>query len=193
MNIFDIDVEKGFIVLAIGNKVGLIPFNRFKTNNIELVGKAKYIIESDSIINHLKLMKKPNSDDDNYILAIDDRGILHTKKITKFNEFAEGDYKRFSCCINAPDNSTWSLDCNYPFIAVGGNHRCIVIHNIEETCGDNEVIKNNLVLSGNNHNVPAVCFCENYVACNSIDGIPKIWDLYNSKLVKRISNKTTQW
>jgi hypothetical protein len=192
MNIFDINFEKGFIMIAISNKVALIPFNKFKTNNIELTGKIKYIIEAQVLINHLKLMKGLD-DDDLYILAVDDSGILHSKQLFKSNnDFLEKGYKKFSCCIQAHDNSTWSLDCNYPFVTVGGNHHCVVVINVEDV-SEEDIISNSIVLSGNKHNVPAVCFCENFVSCNSIDGTPKIWDLYNTKIVKKIANKTKEW
>jgi WD40 repeat protein len=190
MNIFDIDFNKGFLILAIGNKVGLIPFNRFKTTNIELTGRVKYVLESQYIINHIKLMN--GRDEDIYVLAVDDKGILHSKKINQIiKEIVEKEYKTFSCCIDSNDNSTWSLDCNYPFVAVGGNHKCITVNNIEDN--SNELISNNIVLYGNHHNVPGICFCENFIACNSIDGKPKIWDLYNGKLVKIIENNTKEW
>lgn len=190
MNIFDIG--SNFLVIAVSNKVGIINFDRLKTNNLELTGKVKYIIESQYIINHVKLMKGYN--DEIYVLAADDSGILHSKKIKwNKNQVCEIEYKKFNCCIDAMDNSAWSLDCNFPFVAISGNHKCIIIINIEEISNNDEVIYKNIVLVGNNHNVPCVHFYEHFIACNSIDGKPKIWDLYNGKIIKVIDNKTTEW
>jgi WD40 repeat protein len=192
MNLFDIDTDKGFFIIAVENKVGILQLNRFKSTNFELTGKIKYIIESAHIINHIKLMY--GKDDNIYLLAIDNGGILHSKMFTWDKAYCEKEYKTFSCCIDAHDNSTWSLDCKYPYIAVGGNHRCIIVNNIEEEKSENEVhVMKNMVLSGNAHNVPYVTICDNFVACNSIDGKPKIWDLYNGKLVKVFDNKTKEW
>jgi hypothetical protein len=113
-------------VIGIEKKVALIPIHFTKCNSKEKFGKIKFIIESDDLINQIKLMKGDSGK--YYVLAADNKGILHTKFI-KYDIakdiLIENEYKNFNCKINAADNSLWSIDCNYPFIAVGGNHRSV--------------------------------------------------------------------
>ncbi len=173
------------------NKISLIPINLMKQTNIELVGKHTSVLESEYTINQLKLM----SDGANtYLTAVDDGGYLHTINIRYKNKtLATTEYKKFNCKIDSPDNSTWSLDCHYPYVAVGGNHRVIVINNINDIC-ENEV-KNNITLDGNQHNIPCVSFSPDgeFIGCSSIDSIPKIYDIHYGKLIKRIDNRTKDW
>lgn len=123
---------------------------------------------------------------------------MHSKRIKyNFNSklFEEYDYKVFNCHITSNDNSTWSLDCCYPYVVVGGNHKCVLINNLESISEGEQEIKMNLLLTGNKHNVPGVNFspCGELVSCNSIDTHVKIWDVYSGKLLKKIVNKTDNW
>ena len=141
-------------------------------------------------INQIKLMK---NEKDYFILAVDECGFLHTSKIDyKDGRLYEENYKKFNCKIDSSDNSIWSIDSYYPFIVVGGNHRAILINNIENQ--DEHEIKNNIVIEGNNHNIPCVTISPDgvFIGCSSIDSFPKIWDMYTGKLVKKLIN-TKDW
>ena len=72
MNIFDINTIENYMIIAVTEKVGLIPFNALKNNNIDLLGKIKYILHCNDQINQIKLMKNPH-DDSFYILALENR------------------------------------------------------------------------------------------------------------------------
>lgn len=163
-----------------------------------MIGRSLCLLEGEDLINQLKLMTNPE-DKSTYILAIDNSGLLHTKRFKfdyKKKSITEHETKRFSCTIDASDNSVWSLDCYYPYIAVGGNHRCVLIHNIQDKpeIGENKIFKN-IPYSENKHNVPYVSFSPRgeYIACASIDSQVKVWDTFSGKLLKKISNKTKQW
>lgn len=148
----------------------------------------------------MKNIKEPSV----YITAVDDKGYLHIKKINYDfyeNQLHEQNYIRFNCCINSSDNSVWSLDCKYPYIIVGGNHKCAQIFNLEEEINKsiNEInllpIKKNFIYKGNKHNVPYVSFSPNgeFVSCASIDTEMKIWDTFSGRLITKINNKNNQW
>jgi WD40 repeat protein len=162
-----------------------------KKTNIELVGRHINVIESQYIFNQIKLM---NDGSNTYLTAVDDGGYLHTINI-KYSKktLIKTEYKKFNCKIDYADNSTWSLDCHYPFVAVGGNHQSIVINNIHDESVDE--IKNNIVLDGNQHNIPCVSFSPDgeFIGCSSIDSIPKIYDMHYGNIIKKIDNRTKDW
>ena len=135
--------------------------------------KSKTLIDAEQRINQLKLMqgKEPNI---YYITAVDDKGLLHVKKIKydfNHNQLEESDYKIYNCGVESSDNSIWSLDCHYPNVIVGGNHKCVMIFNIAEHSESNSPICKNLIYKGNKHNVPYVSFSPNgeLITCASID------------------------
>jgi WD40 repeat protein len=184
-------------------KIVLIPFDFSKSNINNMTKKYKILLEAEEKINQLKLMKNKN-DHSIYITAVDDKGYLHVKKIEyNFyeNKLEELNYLRFNCSVNSSDNSIWSLDCYYPYVIVGGNHKCAMIFNIDKDLnttlsGLNPIpIKNNFVYKGNKHNVPYVSFSPNgeFVSCASIDTEMKIWDVYSGRLMKKIDNKNKKW
>lgn len=193
LNILDINVKEKYIIIAVKNKVALIPFNYIKRSTKEILNlsRIKYILVLNETINQIKLM------DNTYVLALDNAGYLHVKKI-KYDyinhKCAEEEYKIFNCKINTIDNSAWSIDCYYPFVAVGGNHKSILVVNIEDSSSSEENVET-LLLTGNKHNIPYVNFSPNgeLLACNSIDSSPKVYDLVSGKMIASIINKTDQW
>jgi WD40 repeat protein len=172
-----------------------MPINRCKMNNTDKFGKLQFILECEDNINHLKLMR---NNKDRYLCVVDNAGYLYTKQLIYnwiFKTIDESTIvKKFDCKIISNDNSTWSLDVKYPYIAVGGNHKCILINNINSN-SDQVPIKENILLYGNKHNVPGICFseCGNFMASNSIDKEPKIWNINNSKLLVKVKNQTQKW
>ena len=198
MNLLEINIDQKFILIGIGKKIYLLPFNHWKMNINTLTGKPKCILEVSDLINQIKLMSNKD-DNSNFILAVDNSGILHCKKINYEyvkNKIEEIEYKKFNCRLEEPDNSIWSIDCFYPLVVVGGNNKCVIINDVEDKLQEQEeFIKNNYVYCGNKHNVPYVNFSPNgeFIANASIDCEVKIWDTYSGKLVKKISNKTKQW
>jgi WD40 repeat protein len=206
LNLLDVNIEERYLIIGIEKKAGLFPLNLIKCNSKEKLGKMKIILECEDLINQLKIMKAEGINVKNkyYVIAVDNKGFLHSKLI-KYDHakdtVIECEYKKFNCKIESPDNSLWSLDCFYPFIIVGGNHRCVLLNYVHEEHNDNSeniqgpVIHNSLILTGNKHNVPSVTFSPdgNYIACSSIDTEVKIWETISGKLIKKVSNKTKQW
>jgi len=93
------------------------------------------------------------------------------------------------------DNSIWSVDCYYPYVIVGGNHKCILINDINNpTNENNEEIKNNILLIGNKHNIPYVSFSPDgeFICSNGVDSHPKIWEKDSGRLVSVLTNKVNE-
>lgn len=157
-----------------------------------------FILVIEDQINQVKIMKEEKGSNA-YVLALSNKGFLHTKRIQYNyinNDLKKYEEKIFNCCIDSEDNSVWSLDYHYPYVIVGGNHKCILLFNINDNPeeGDN-MIKNSVIYTGNDHNVPYVCFSPNgdFIACASIDSELKIWDVYTRKLQVKIKNKNKEW
>ena len=100
---------------------------------------------------------------------------------TIYDDIFSEPIKKFPCQIlNWNDNSIWSLDFSYPYLAVGGNNKTAFIINIT-----NFRITN---LTENKHNIPCVKFspCGNFVATASVDEHVRIFDIYTARCVKCI-------
>jgi WD40 repeat protein len=199
LNLLEINTKENYLLIGLTNKVALYFFNPTKNNTLKLIGKPIYIFECEDMINHIKLLYKQGENNEEevitYLLVIENKGFLHTKQISYLNKtFKESNNKVFDCKIRSSDNSIWSIDAFYPYVAVGGNHKCILINNIEDK-SEGEIKKNNLVMSGNNHNVPFVIFSDDgeLLACASIDSMIKIYDVYTGQQLKKIRNDTNQW
>ena len=104
-------------------------------------------------------------------------------------------HKIYNCKIIHNDNSIWSVDCFYPYVVVGGNHRCIFINDINNQLTENNQglpneIRNNIILLGNKHNIPYVSFSPEgeFIICNSVDSTIKIWEVESGRLLTIINN-----
>lgn len=191
-------MKQCYIIIAVDQKVCLIPYNKHKSNNHNIIGKTKYILNCNQTINQIKLMENKENDKF-YLIALENSGLMYTKLIKyerNSDKIIEDECKVYDCRINFNDNSIWSLACYYPYIAVGGNNKIILVHNIEtSSANENEPIKHSLLIPGNNHNVPYVTFSPDgeFIGSSSIDKIPKIFDIYTGKCVKTIQNDSKQW
>lgn len=163
MNLIDVLKEKNLLFLAIGNKIYSLQINT-KTIIKEIIYKKnrslKFLYECEDAINQIKLIRD-NNDIWKYIICVDMKGFLYKIDIDSYN------CQKFDCKNEGnTDNSCWSLDANYPYVATGGNHYKIKIHNVENS---SEI--NNWTISYNKNNVPCVSFspCLNFILSTSID------------------------
>lgn len=184
MNTFEINPNK-YILIAIEQKIILIPFNKY---NLSFV-KPITIFECADVINQIKLMSIPDSKDE-IIIALDNSGIVTTALISKKNSISN--IKKFKATIDSNDNSVWSIDCQYPYIVIGGNHKCVMLFNHETS---EEMNSKSIIYIGNEHNVPCVSIskCGLFVGNNSIDQVAKIFDIQTGKLVAKIDNPKSEW
>ncbi len=124
-------------------------------------------------------------------------GFLHIIKF-KYDfktDFAEVIFhKNFNCKIIHNDNSLWSVDCYYPYVIVGGNHRSIFINDLNDQSNNSDEIKNNIILLGNKHNIPYVSFSPDgeFICSNSVDSHPKIWERDSGRLVSILGNEVIE-
>ena len=123
MNTFEINPNK-YILIAIEQKIILIPFNKYNLS----FAKPITIFECVDVINQIKLMSIPDSKDE-IIIALDNSGIVTTAMISNKNSISN--IKKIKATIDSNDNSVWSIDCQYPYIVSGGNHKCVMLFNYE--------------------------------------------------------------
>ena len=184
MNTFEINPNK-YILIAIEQKIILIPFNKYNLS----FAKPITIFECADVINQIKLMSIPDSKDE-IIIALDNSGIVTTALISKKNSISN--IKKFKATIDSNDNSVWSIDCQYPYIVIGGNHKCVMLFNYETS---EEMNSKSIIYIGNEHNVPCVSIskCGLFVGNNSIDQVAKIFDIQTGKLIAKIDNPKSEW
>jgi len=182
-----------------------LPFKYYK-NTLKDSFSRKYltneVIQTNEDINQIKLCKHPTDKVIKYLICVDMQGYLTLKliktikrniksrgntntntntNVDPYTDIFSEEKKVFPCLIpNWGDNSVWSLDYSFPYIAVGGNSKIAFIINIETE----KITK----LTGNKHNIPCVRFspCGNFVATASVDEHIRIFDIYTSKCVKCI-------
>ncbi len=136
------------------------------------------LYECESQIHQLKLVENPEKE--NILILVEEIGLI-TTLIINYNiekrEYESKKIKKFNGKINSSDNSVWSLDFYYPYILIGGNHKCVMIFNYNDDT-QNEIITNNNIYIGNENNIPVVSFSGNglFIANNSIDCKVKIFD-----------------
>ncbi len=188
----DINLEENYLVTACDKKIFAISFVKVKSSFKLQLQKLILLYDCLDSINQIKIMRGPSC---NYITFVDNIGFLHSQKILydKVN-FQISDYKCFDCKIEYHDNSIWSLDCYYPYILIGGNHKCVMIHNVLDEY-NSEPIKRSQIYKGNEHNVPHVSFSPNgeFIISSSIDTQTKIWDTFTQELLINIPSQTLEW
>ena len=184
MNTFEINPNK-YILIAIEQKIILIPFNKYNLS----FAKPITIFECVDVINQIKLMSIPDSKDE-IIIALDNSGIVTTALISNKNSISN--IKKIKATIDSNDNSVWSIDCQYPYIVIGGNHKCVMLFNYETS---EEMNSKSIIYIGNEHNVPCVSIskCGLFVGNNSIDQVAKIFDIQTGKLIAKIDNPKSEW
>lgn len=190
MNLFEININKKFIFIATDQKVQLIPFDKLNLT----FEKPQLFLECGDIINHIRLMKT-DKDDEDILLVVDNSGLLYTKKVSVVNKkIEEAQMKLFNCKVNSNDNSIWSVDCHYPFIAIGGNHRCVMVLNYNDEDTSREQSKS-ILYEGNEHNIPCVSIsqCGLFVCSASIDSHVKVFDFNKGNLLLKILNINKEW
>ncbi len=181
--------------MASGKKTILIPFNFRTRNSSKLQKKSHLLLEARQDINQLKLAENLSRQ---FIIVADNSGVVHLTQFCfnyKLNELKILNSKCFDCKIDHNDNSIWSLDFFYPFLLIGGNHRCVILVNIEEQSTEDSDIRKSLIYLGNKHNVPYVSFSPEgeFISCASIDTHVKIWHTFSKQLLMSIPNKENQW
>ena len=107
------------------------------------------LYECESQIHQLKLVENPEKE--NILILVEEIGLI-TTLIINYNkekrEYESKKIKKFNGKINSSDNSVWSLDFYYPYILIGGNHKCVMIFNyLDES--QNEIIDNSNIYVGN--------------------------------------------
>ena len=125
----------------------------------------KVIFVCEDEINQIKIIKDQNNIN-KFIICVDMKGFLHKIDLDTY------EFQKFDCKNETNvDNSCWSLDGHYPYVAGGGNHFKIKIHNVENL-SETKI----LTLSNNKHNVPCVSFspCGNFILSASIDKYVKL-------------------
>lgn len=153
------------------------------------------LYECESQIHQLKLVENPEKE--KILILVEEIGLI-TTLIINYNkekrEYESKKIKKFNGKINSSDNSVWSLDFYYPYILIGGNHKCVMIFNyLDES--QNEIIDNSNIYVGNENNIPVVYFSDNglFIANNSIDCKVKIFDFYKGNLICSINNPKKEW
>ena len=153
------------------------------------------LYECESQIHQLKLVENPEKEI--ILILVEEIGLI-TTLIINYNkekrEYESKKIKKFNGKINSSDNSVWSLDFYYPYILIGGNHKCVMILNyLDES--QNEIIDNSNIYVGNENNIPVVYFSDNglFIANNSIDCKVKIFDFYKGNLICSINNPKKEW
>lgn len=136
-------------------------------------------------------MPIPNTSNE-VIIALDNAGICFAGLLSfNKNKIKLENIKKFNATIYSNDNSIWSVDCLYPYIVIGGNHKCVMIFNYET---EEQVNDKSFIYQGNKHNVPCVAIspCNLFVANNSIDQIPKIFNFNTGELICQLSH-VNEW
>lgn len=126
------------------------------------------------------------------IIALDNAGICFAGLLSfNKNKMKLENIKKFNATINSNDNSIWSVDCLYPYIIIGGNHKCVMVFNYET---DEQVNEKSFIYKGNKHNVPCVAIspCKLFVGNNSIDQMPKIFNFNTGELICQLSH-VNEW
>lgn len=180
MNIFEVSLSLGLIIIAVEKKIIFIPFNKKSI----FFGKKQVVAEYEEIINQIQLMRE------NILVVLSNSGLVHTFEIIKGEPKNK---KTFNAKTNYHDNSVWSVDCNYPYIVVGGNHKCVLMFNYEESKDESNL--KSFLYTGNNHNIPSVAISgsTNFIASNSIDTEVKIFDRNKGNLISRFPNVNSEW
>lgn len=189
MNIFEINIKRKYILIANEQRVQLIHFDKLNL----AFDKPRLFLECNDIINQIKLMKTDKDED--ILLVLENSGLLYAKKVLVANKIIEDTpIKIFNCKVNSEDNSIWSIDFFYPYIVIGGNHRCVMAfdYNDELTSIDQS---NCILYEGNDHNIPSVSIsqCGLFLCSNSIDGHVKVFDFYKGTLLIKILNPKNDW
>jgi hypothetical protein len=187
------------------NQIKLIEFKKPKKNYI------KNFVDFYDKENNIYFTEKFYLENFNFILCtVDMSGFLSIVKFKYEDNFSEPKiYKKikFNCNIICTDNSLWSIDCFFPYVIVGGNHKLAFILNLNigeiedndnynendyfESDGDFIIFKKSLKLHGNKHNIPYVGFSPNgeFICINSVDSRPKIYERNSGKLLAVLENK----
>jgi hypothetical protein len=195
LNILEISSKEDFILIASNNIVVLIKFDKLNLN----FEKPFNLYESNDQINQIKLMSDPSDPEKEYLIVLNDFGYITVHTI---ENYIITKTKFYTGHINSNDNSVWSVDCCYPYIIIGGNHKCVMVFNIlkdedEENINHNNNIlhKQSVIYKGNNHNVPCVSISGNklFIANNSIDSYVKVFDFYKGDMLISIPNDEKQW
>jgi WD40 repeat protein len=195
-------------LISIGSTINQIKLIEIKKpeKNFE-----KYNIDFYDKENNIYFTEKFSLENFNFILCtVDMSGYLTIIKFKFEENFSEPKiYKKikFNCNIINTDNSLWSIDCFFPYVIVGGNHKLAFLldinidekddnnnHNENENFnsdGDFMIYKKSLKLNGNKHNIPYVGFSPNgeFICMNSVDSRPKIYDLNSGKILAVLENK----
>ena len=174
----------------------------------------KNIIETQDLINQIKLMHKPNStkeilivvDNSGEIVAITMDLIKDKSKKSKLDKYEVVKTQKYNPKIDFHDNSPWSVDCQYPYIIIGSNNRTVFVFNYEEeennaqennnSNNNNNLLNNNSVIyKGNDDNIPYVTISDNgaFIGNNSIDSNFKIFDFYNGNLICTCKNPYSEY
>ena len=172
----------------------------------------KNILETNELINQIKLMHKPDSTKEILIVAVTFGEVIavtfdlikdkNKNKISQLNKYEVVEIKKYNTKLMDNDNSPWSIECQYPYIIVGANNKILFVFNYEEKDNKNEnnnegtnnpnnnLINNSVKYLGNNRNITSVSLSDNgcFIGNNSIDKYFKIFDFFTGDLICSIKN-----
>ena len=201
LNILEISSKEDFILIASNSIVILIKFDKLNLN----FEKPINLIDVNEQINQIKLMQNLLNPEQEILVILNDFGFVTACYIENYKIIKT---KFFTGHIDSNDNSVWSVDCCFPYIIIGGNHKCVMVFNIlkeedDENNINNDNNNNNInilykqsyIYKGNNHNVPCVTISDNklFIANNSIDSRVKVFDFYKGDMLISIPNEEKQW
>ena len=165
----------------------------------------KNILETNELINQIKLMHKPNSTKEILIVAVTLGEVIAVtldlikdkNKLSQLNKYEVVEIKKYNTKLMDHDNSPWSIECQYPYIIIGANNKILMVFNYEENDNNeginnpnNNLINNSVTYFGNNHNITSVTISDNgcFIGNNSIDKYFKIFDFFTRDLICSIKN-----
>ena len=171
----------------------------------------KNILETNNLINQIKLMHKSNSTKEILVVAVNNGEVFavtldlikDTNKISQLNKYEVVEIKKYNVKLfDDFDNSAWSVECQYPYIIIGSNNKILFVFNYEEkdknsennnetnNTQNNDLINNSVKYLGNNHNITYVTMSDNgcFIGNNSIDKYFKIYDFFTGDLICSIKN-----
>ena len=180
-----------------------------KNRNFSL---PKNILETNELINQIKLMHKPDSTKEILIVVVTFGEVIavtldlikdkNKNKLSQLSKYEVVEIKKYNTKIMDNDNSPWSIECQYPYIIVGANNKILFVFNYEEKDDKNEnnneginnpnnnLINNSVKYFGNNNNITSVTISDNgcFIGNNSIDKYFKIFDFFTGDLVCSVKN-----
>ena len=169
----------------------------------------KNILETNELINQIKLMHKPNSTKEILIAAVTLGEVIAVtldlikdkNKLSQLNKYEVVEIKKYDTKLMDLDDSPWSIECQYPYIIIGCNNTILMVFNYEEkdksennnegiNNPNNNLINNSIKYLGNNHNITSVTISDDgcFIGNNSIDKYFKIFDFFTGDLICSIKN-----